>query len=365
MRLPASITVITTYLLLSVFCRAADSFDAKASAEEIWKQAVDAESEQAKRALLGYEKALGDATEEVTKIMEAKLKDLNDVKKFTQLDIKQRAELIAELENKLIAIKENGAVEEAIEDSNASSSVGVNKVTLFEDSGYNGKKIRLGPGSYKVEDARLGNDTISSLKVPVGYLIIVYEHHFEGQSAVFTKSTRDLNTVRLPNGAGTWNDTISSFKIEKVTAPLSPDSYYYLSPEAHGEGKVLEIVKGGGNDQIALAAKNGTAAQKWRVTPLGGGYFRLNTQWPGANVSLDVVNDGKAMNRLRLFTAGNFSGQLWRISPEKNGYFRLTTNMRGDGFSLDAVGEGEGGDAVILNPSEKCAGQMWRFTTAD
>jgi len=41
-------------------------------------------------------------------------------------------------------------------------------------------------------------------------------------------------------------------------------------------------------------------------------YYRLTTQWQGDGKSLDVVNNG-INNQLQLANTGNFSGQMWKI----------------------------------------------------
>ena len=137
--------------------------------------------------------------------------------------------------------------------------------------------------------------------------------------------------------------------------------YYYLSCEFQGDGKVLDIVNDGkNNNQPVLAKKGGFSGQLWEITPNGDGYYRLTTQWRGDEYSLKVVNDGNLNNQLQLAT-GNFSGQRWKITQEKDEYFRLTTEWRGTSLSLDVYNDGDDSKFVGLRSSGDFSGQHWKF----
>lgn len=70
------------------------------------------------------------------------------------------------------------------------------------------------------------NDQASSIKVPDGYKVTLYEHtNYGGQSRVFTADHTNFNNVIPgPSPFGNWNDEASSIKIE-VVAP----AFYNLS----------------------------------------------------------------------------------------------------------------------------------------
>ena len=116
-------------------------------------------------------------------------------------------------------------------------------------------------------------------------------------------------------------------------------SYYRLTTQWQGDGKSLDVVNDGKNNQLILAMTDNVSGRSWRITPLGGGYYRLTTQWQGNGKSLDVVNDGKN-NQLILAKTANVSGQFWKITASGDGYYRLTTQWQGDGKSLDVVNDG-------------------------
>lgn len=62
------------------------------------------------------------------------------------------------------------------------------------------------------------NDNISSIKVPQGLKVTVWEHKdFTGRSMVFTSDISNL----VPSG---WNDIITSFVVEWYTPPPAPQA---------------------------------------------------------------------------------------------------------------------------------------------
>lgn len=144
---------------------------------------------------------------------------------------------------------------------------------------------------------------------------------------------------------------------------FEPKSYYRLTTQWQGDGKSLDVVNDGkNNDQLVLADTGDFSGQYWKFTPLEGGYYRLTTEWLGAGKSLDVVNDGKSNSQLILAKTGNFTGQYWKITRMGDGYYRLTTQWRGVGKSLDVVNDGKTNDQLILANTANVSGQSWKIT---
>lgn len=83
-------------------------------------------------------------------------------------------------------------------------------VRFYGDSNYQGDASYLGVGSYDVSDlgARgINNDWISTIQIPSGYTVTVYEHGgYQGASAVYTSDVIFWNEEQ-------WNDQISSVVI--------------------------------------------------------------------------------------------------------------------------------------------------------
>lgn len=77
---------------------------------------------------------------------------------------------------------------------------------IFEHTGFGGRSQDLYPGRYDMSDLTIGNDVVSSIQVPAGMLVTLYEHeHFGG-----TK----LEAAQALTSLGTFNDKTSSIRVE-------------------------------------------------------------------------------------------------------------------------------------------------------
>jgi hypothetical protein len=87
--------------------------------------------------------------------------------------------------------------------------VGPTRVVIYSDRDYQGTSQELEPGRYDVNQVAIGNDRLSSLKVPSGLRVILYEHGgFQGRSKVFASDT--------PYVGDDFNDFASSLEIQVV-----------------------------------------------------------------------------------------------------------------------------------------------------
>lgn len=82
---------------------------------------------------------------------------------------------------------------------------------FFEHGDFGGKSITLAKGEYtldKLNQAGLSNDWVSSLKVPEGFKVEIFEHdNFEGKSWIFTADTTYVGNE--------CNDQLSSVKVTR------------------------------------------------------------------------------------------------------------------------------------------------------
>lgn len=83
-------------------------------------------------------------------------------------------------------------------------------VSCFTDSNFEGSKVVLTAGQYTRSDLAavgIANDSISSIKIPGGYIVKVYQNdNFSGSSATLTADTKNLEDYGL-------NNAISSLQI--------------------------------------------------------------------------------------------------------------------------------------------------------
>jgi hypothetical protein len=84
-----------------------------------------------------------------------------------------------------------------------------NYITLHEDCNYAGKSYTLAPGTYSMYQIRIGNDLLSSMQIPQGFKVTIYENDdFKGKSRTYTSNVACLE-------AG-WNDMATSIVVENT-----------------------------------------------------------------------------------------------------------------------------------------------------
>jgi hypothetical protein len=93
--------------------------------------------------------------------------------------------------------------------------------------------------------------------------------------------------------------------------------FYRLQNQFSGDNMCLDIVNDGTNNQPIMATCGNYTGQLWRIKQATGreGSYRLQNQFSGGNKCLDIVNDG-TNNQLIMATCGNYTGQSWNISEE-------------------------------------------------
>jgi serralysin len=85
------------------------------------------------------------------------------------------------------------------------------KVVVYSDINYQGESQELEPGDYDRLPPGIGNDSLSSLKVPPGMEVILYEHSgFQGQGWKYTTDT--------PYVGNDFNDQASSIRVRVVSS---------------------------------------------------------------------------------------------------------------------------------------------------
>ncbi|MET8756198.1 hypothetical protein ABZW32_39840 [Streptomyces sp. NPDC004667] len=81
--------------------------------------------------------------------------------------------------------------------------------TVYVDAHYKGASARLAAGTYGIIDPQVGEDTISSVRVPAGWKVTLYDHqNLKGDTLQLTADT--------PYVGDTFNDRASSLKVERL-----------------------------------------------------------------------------------------------------------------------------------------------------
>ena len=95
-------------------------------------------------------------------------------------------------------------------------------VTIYRDCYYKGAYVNLNIGNYPNIPSPVDNGQISSLRVPVGYTVILYENpNFGGQSMTILGPA---NIDCLWNSNKIWNDKAQSIKVIEIASVSIPTS---------------------------------------------------------------------------------------------------------------------------------------------
>lgn len=94
-------------------------------------------------------------------------------------------------------------------------------VVIYEHANYRGRSKKFYPGNYDIRQLGIGNDVLSSIKVPKGMGVRIYEHAgFKGKSKEYTANVSFVGNA--------WNDKTSSIKVYSkrvhaaIVRPLAP-----------------------------------------------------------------------------------------------------------------------------------------------
>ncbi|MFB7609916.1 hypothetical protein [Streptomyces gardneri] len=106
----------------------------------------------------------------------------------------------------------------------------MSEAVFFSDTNHQGKSKALGPGRYVL--AEDFNDTISSVRVPAGWSVTLFDgREFDGEKVELTSDAPSLD--------GRINDRTSSILI---TAPTNPALAPSGDPSTPGAGTVRTTV---------------------------------------------------------------------------------------------------------------------------
>lgn len=143
------------------------------------------------------------------------------------------------------------------------------------------------------------------------------------------------------------------------TPLFDSNAYYRLTTQWQGEGKSLDVVNDGTNNQVILANTAAVSGQMWKITRVGEDTYTLHTLWQGPEKTLEFIRKG-TQDTVQLKQGTDFSGSLWKITPLGNGYYRIT-DLWSSGRSLDIVNDGTN-NKIHMAASGNYTGQYWKIT---
>lgn len=151
------------------------------------------------------------------------------------------------------------------------------KATIYTGGSYSGTSQQLGVGRYDLDQLTVGNDTISSVRVPEGLLVTLYQHHHFDGSKYFCE--QDISSL-----SGTGFDNITS----SITVQLACKVYQ------HGSyGGVSQTLPVGSYKMSELAIPNDSLSSIKVPTGLAVTIFEHdNFQGPSRTFTKDISSVG-------------------------------------------------------------------------
>ncbi len=151
-----------------------------------------------------------------------------------------------------------------------------NGVTFYQDINYGGTARTLGAGNYTLSQlnaAGIPNDWMSSLRVPSGYTVVVYEHdNFAGNTWTFTADTSfvgsacndKMSSCRITTGGGSGSGYTYG-----VTNVSSNQARFWFKPSGWTSGYVIlhYTMSGAGQQNVNMTYNSG--AGQWEYTAGG------------------------------------------------------------------------------------------------
>lgn len=234
------------------------------------------------------------------------------------------------------------------DDSGSSGTVQSGLVTMYTDLNYGGSAASFGVGRYDMADmvqAGIANDSISSIKVPLGYkLTVFYDIHFAGESRVFDADSSYVGDE--------WNDKITSFIIEEA-------SYYIYNKHS---GLVLEVANAGrdnGTNLIQNTLSQGEH-QQWKVVPVEDGCYKIISVMHEKAIDVAELSTANGGN-VHIWEYVGGDNQKWQIESAGGAYKTIVNKLSGLSLDGDDWSTTPGGNIIQWQLGDSQANQQWEF----
>ena len=167
---------------------------------------------------------------------------------------------------------------------------------------------------------------------------------------------------------GTWVYSANLTKVTATTQSTTPtpkktvaDGTYTITTKLNS-ALVLDVADGSKENgaNVQLWKSNNTAAQQFKVTHIGNGYYRFVNV--NASKALDAKDGGtKAGTNVWQYSVNNTDAQIWQIADAGGGYYSIICKK--SGLYLDVSGgNAKQGENIQLWTGNGSDAQKWKFT---
>jgi hypothetical protein len=163
-------------------------------------------------------------------------------------------------------------------------------VTIYDDANFQGNSTKLDVGRYDWGQLGISNDSLSSLKVPVGMIVTLYDDtHFGGKSKIFTQDNSYVGDD--------FNDITSSIEVEVLVTSLIKGYWHWTWSSSNAPAdSTLSIAFSGWSDPDKALADSAPVKDKLvgdKYISLGGG--NVNGKFDNSNIQriIAAIENGK------------------------------------------------------------------------
>jgi hypothetical protein len=167
-----------------------------------------------------------------------------------------------------------------------------------------------------------------------------------------------LDTIGLACGCGgtvLCNGSCS----ERDDTCIPVGEWFFLTNMFLGNNRRLDTYAGPPDDAFMSTSDVPTSGQHWKITALGGGYYRLTNMFAGDGLSLRASADG---TKVSLGPSDSNTANYWRITAAFGDYFFLSSMLLGTTKRLDVMNTTA--NEPWLAPTTDSSGQYWKLTKA-
>ncbi len=262
-------------------------------------------------------------------------------------------------------------------------------VTLHDECDFRGKGYYLEAGTYRLYQMKIGNDKLSSLQVPAGYRVTLYEDdYFRGRTRTFTGTVNCLDSA--------WNNMASSIVVENTSIQqTNPNEYvvFYNDCFNRGFSRSLRpgIYKGSDlgelkNNISSFSIFGNLRVRAYTTSEEASGYFTnfdltqncldrnfndrissLVIEYKPYNSPADANNSGEGSSA-QFYTDCNYKGNALRLLPgrysgQELGLFRnsIASLQIAQGIQVRAYQDDNfSGSSTTLSGDNTCLSYDWR-----
>ncbi|MEO7976743.1 RICIN domain-containing protein [Flavobacterium sp.] len=228
-------------------------------------------------------------------------------------------------------------------------------ITAYKDCNYTGFSGGLTIGDYnlaRLKTLGIQDDAISSLKIAQGFQAILYQDdNFGGASTVINADNSCLNA--------TWNDKVTSIRIIANGTTTLGNQTFYLQNRNSGLNMDVWNASLANGANIAQGTVNTTNNQKFTLTHLGDGLYKIIANHSGQSLDVNNFNKANGANVEQYPYNGTVNQQFVLVSTG-DGFYKIVARHSGRIVEVAGASTANGANVQQWDNNNQTCGQ-WKL----